>query len=499
MGENPANMGTLVGVDENGQLNQHVPGLGRGDDTDMADGDPGGTWRYYDGASERVLPLPEMLKAQAEADRVSKRMRAEEAKAEQAQQPAAREPARPAENPTADTKRRKHVRVSITFQSSRREAQKLLQSLELSQILVFMPRMHDCERTFFANVEANERLQAAVEAGRRGGWLVEDGVKWKADRASPRRQSSSGGQPQSRTPPSAADRAPAATGGWGTGASQRLFPNKADEMQGMVAEMSKMLQQFTETMMNLQQKNQPPEATSTPAAAQAEIEQLRQALAETKENAQVASHAVASKLQRQEDELVELRRLLQLARTEITLVQNRLERLERPLPTRHAAPGKKAVHPRYGGKPSPAMSPVFAPTTPGQAHTAAPTGTGTGQPLQTTGMPFQFSPPKPQVPATEQPATPQRMTLATVPETPTAAATPEALSVMPQLATPPQEGQSSTKRQASESPGSVLSPLPPRKIFNGDTMAVMAYRAETYDTETSNTDPEFFDGSDSDQ
>ena len=243
-------MGTLAGVDENGGLNQHVPGLGRGDDTDMADGDPGGTWRYYDGASERVLPLPEMLKAQAEADRVSKRMRAEEAKAEQAQQPAAREPERPAENPTADTKRRKHVRVSITFQSGRREAQKLLQSLELSQILVFMPRMHDCERTFFANVEANERLQAAVEAGRRGGWLVEDGVKWKANRAGPRRQSSSGGQPQSRTPPSAADRAPAATGGWGTGASQRLFPNKADEMQGMVAEMSKMLQQFTETMMN---------------------------------------------------------------------------------------------------------------------------------------------------------------------------------------------------------------------------------------------------------
>ena len=61
-------------------------------------------------------------------------------------------------------------------------------------------------------------------------------------------------------------------------------------MQGIVEEMSKMLQQFTETMMNLQQKNQPPEATSTPAAAQAEIEQLRKALAETKENAQVASH-----------------------------------------------------------------------------------------------------------------------------------------------------------------------------------------------------------------
>ena len=74
------------------------------------------------------------------------------------------------------------------------------------------------------------------------------------------------------------------------------------------------------------------------------------------------------------------------------------------------------------------------------------------------------------------------------------------LPVIPQLATPThEESHSSTKRQASESPGSVLSPLPPRKIFNGDTMAVMAYRAETYDTETSNTDPEFFDGSDSDQ
>ena len=128
-----------------------------------------------------------------------------------------------------------------------------------------------------------------------------------------------------------------------------------------------MLQQFTETMMNLQQKNQPPEATSTPAAAQAEIEQLRQALAETKENAQVASHAVASKLQRQEVELVELRRLLQLANTEITVVQNRLERLERSPPTRHAtSSAKKAVHPRYGARPTPEKSPVFASTTPGQ-------------------------------------------------------------------------------------------------------------------------------------
>jgi len=375
--KNPANMGTLVGGDENGESNQNEPGLGRDSDTAMTDGDPVSKWRYYDGASEKLLPLSEMFKAQVEADRVSKRIRAEEAKAEQAQQPAAREPERPAENPTADTTRRKHVRVAITFQSSRREAQKLLQSLELSRDPVFMSRIHDCERTRFANVEANERLLAAVEAGRHGGWLVEDGVKWKADRAAPRRQSSSGGQPQSRTPPSAADRAPAATGGWGTGASQRLFPNKADEMQGIVAEMSKMLQQFTETMMNLQQKNQPPEATSTPAAAQAEIEQLRKALAETKENAQVASHTATLKHQRQEDELVELRRLLLLARTEITMVQNRLDRLERPLPTRHAAPGKKAVHPKYGGRPSSATSPVFAPTTPGQPHTATPTGTGT--------------------------------------------------------------------------------------------------------------------------
>jgi hypothetical protein len=58
-------------------------------------------------------------------------------------------------------------------------------------------------------------------------------------------------------------------------------------------------------------------------------------------------------------------------------------------------------------------------------------------------------------------------------------------------------------------PGSVLSPLPSRKIFNGGTMAIMAYSAESYDTHfadqmgTSDTDPEFNDdglgGSDSDQ
>jgi hypothetical protein len=31
-----------------------------------------------------------------------------------------------------------------------------------------MKRMHDCERTRFADVEADARLQAAVEAGRCG-------------------------------------------------------------------------------------------------------------------------------------------------------------------------------------------------------------------------------------------------------------------------------------------------------------------------------------------
>ena len=84
----------------------------------------------------------------------------------------------------------------------------------------------------------------------------------------------------------------------------------------------------------------------------------------------------------------------------------------------------------------------------------------------------------------------------------------EVLPVMPQLATPThEESQSSSKRHASNSPGSVLSPLQPRKIFNRDTMAIMAYSAQSYDThfteqiETSETDPEFFDddGSDSDQ
>ena len=101
------------------------------------------------------------------------------------------------------------------------------------------------------------------------------------------------------------------------------------------------------------------------------------------------------------------------------------------------------------------------------------------------------------------------MPLATVPEAQTAAKTREVLPVMPQLATPThEENQSSPKRHASESPGSVLSPLHPRKIFQGDTMAIMAYSAESYDTHfterigMSDTDPEFFDdhdGSDSDQ
>ncbi len=114
------------------------------------------------------------------------------------------------------------------------------------------------------------------------------------------------------------------------------------------------------------------------------------------------------------------------------------------------------------------------------------------------------------MPATVQPATPRQMPLATVPEAQTAAETREVLPVMPlaQLATPThEENQSSSKRHASESPGSVLSPLQPRKIFQGDTMAIMAYRAESEDTHftgrigMSDTDPEFFDddGSDSDQ
>ena len=178
-------------------------------------------------------------------------------------------------------------------------------------------------------------------------------AEMEAERAIPRRQSyERGGQP-SRKPPSAADRAPAA-GGWGSGASRRLFPTGADEemsntMQRLMAEMSKMLQQFAETVMTLQQKDKPPEATPTPAAAQAEIEQLKKALAETKENARNETHAAASKLRRQEDELQELRRMLQLAHNKITVVQTRLDRLERPPPSRPGATSaQKAVHPAFG-------------------------------------------------------------------------------------------------------------------------------------------------------
>ena len=194
--------------------------------------------------------------------------------------------------------------------------------------------------------------------------------------------------------------------------------------------------------------------------------------------------------------------MLQLAHNEITVVQSRLARLERPPPTRYTgSSAKKAVHPRYGGSPAPEKSPVFTPTAPGWPLTATPTGTSTWQPLQAPSMPFQFGPTKPQVPETEQPATPQQMPLATVPEAATLAATPEALSVMTQLATPPHpEGQSSTKRQAS--PGTVLSPLRPYQLFKESTVA---HSGKTYDlswvddcSDASDTD-QFFDGSDTDQ
>jgi hypothetical protein len=278
-------------------------------------------------------------------------------------------------------------------------------------------------------------------------------------------------------------------------------------MQRLVTEMSTMVQQFTATVMNLQTKNQPTEAAATPATAQAEIDQLKRALDEAKEIARNETHAAASKIRRQEDELQELRTMLRLAHDEITVVQSRLERLERPPPTRYTgSSAKKAVHPKYGGRPAPETSPVFAPTTPGWPTA---TTTGTGQPLQAPSMPFQFSPTKPQVQVTEQTVTPPQMPLATVPEAPTVAesTSTEVLPVMPQLATPThQESQNTTKRHASESPG-VLSPLRPRQLLKGDTMAIMAYSAESYDTHfadqigMSDTDPEFFDddGSDSDQ
>ena len=507
-------MGTLAGGDENGKSNQNEPGLGRDSDTAMTDGDHASRWRFHTGVSEIFLPLPELLTAQEEAERVSKRIRAEEAEAKQAQQPAAREPEKPAESPTANTRHRKLMRLAITVKSSRTRAAELLQSLELGRGLIFMPELHGCQRMRFADVEADARLQEAVEAGRCGRWLVEDGIKWKADISTLRRRYAERDGQSSRPPPSAADRAPAA-GGWGSGAAQKLFPTATDEMgnttgmQRLVTEMSTMVQQFTATVMNLQTKNQPTEATATPVTAQAEIDQLKQALDEAKEIARNETHAAASKIRRQEDELQELRHMLQLAHNEITVVQSRLARLERPPPTRYTgSSAKKAVHPRYGGSPAPEKSPVFTPTAPGWPLTATPTGTG--QPWQAPSMPldFQFGTTKPQVPATEQPVTPPQMPLATVPEAQIAAETREVLPVMPQLATPTHEGsQSSSKRHASDSPGSVLSPLQPRKIFSGDTMAIMAYSAESYDTHStdqigmSDTDPEFFDddGSDSDQ
>ena len=191
--KNPANMGTLAGVDENGELNQQVPGLGRGDDTDMPDGDLADKWLYLDGYGERPCTIAELTarsKAREEAARVSQRISAEEAKAKTV--PAAQEPERPAENQTADAQHRKLMRLSITIQASRKKAAEFLQSLELNRGLIFMKRMHDCERTRFADVEADARLQAAVEAGRCGRWLTADGVKWKADIALPRRRYSHG-------------------------------------------------------------------------------------------------------------------------------------------------------------------------------------------------------------------------------------------------------------------------------------------------------------------
>jgi hypothetical protein len=62
---------------------------------------------YFDGCRERPCTLEELTerhKAKEEAARVSQRISAEEAKAKTV--PAAREPERPAENPTADGGRR---------------------------------------------------------------------------------------------------------------------------------------------------------------------------------------------------------------------------------------------------------------------------------------------------------------------------------------------------------------------------------------------------------
>ena len=267
-----------------------------------------------------------------------------------------------------------------------------------------MPERHGCQRTGFADVGADLRLQAAVEATRCGRWLEENGLKWRAERAIPRRQSyERGGQPSRK------------------------------------------------------QKDKPPEATPTPAAAQAEIEQLKKALAETKENARNETHAAASKLRRREDELQELRRMLQLAHNKITVVQTRLDRLERPPPSRPGATSaQKAVHPAFG-RSATRMSPVVAPAIPVPPPTTTPTGTG--QPQWDPGRLVQFSPTKPPVPETEQPGHGDGG-----PSGPAAPAeTPEMLSVsgtvVPQLATPPlahPEGPSSAKRHAPESPGSAL-------------------------------------------
>jgi hypothetical protein len=302
-----------------------------------------------------------------------------------------------------------------------------------------MPERHGCQRTGFADVGADLRLQAAVEATRCGRWLEENGLKWRAERAIPRRQSyERGGQPSRK------------------------------------------------------QKDKPPEATPTPAAAQAEIEQLKKALAETKENARNETHAAASKLRRQEDELQELRRMLQLAHNKITVVQTRLDRLERPPPSRPGATSaQKAVHPAFG-RSATRMSPVFAPAIPVPPPTSTPTGTG--QPQWDPGRLVQFSPTKPPVPETEQPGHGDGG-----PSGPAAPAeTPGMLSVMPQLATPPlahPEGPSSAKRHAPESPGSALSPMKPSQLFKSYTAAY------SEGTPSDVSDTEFFDrdGSDVDQ
>ncbi len=161
-----------------------------------------------------------------------------------------------------------------------------------------------------------------------------------------------------------------------------MFPTATDEMsntmQRPVTEMSKMLQQFTATVMNLQPKNQPLEAAASRqqhmqrSMSSRRLSPRRERSRGMRLRVRLVTHAAASKLRRQEGELQELRQMLQLAHNEITAVQSRLERLERPppgpirKPIRHtASSAKKAAHPRYGGRPAPEMSPVFTPTTPG--------------------------------------------------------------------------------------------------------------------------------------